>query len=170
MRIALIVAMAENRVIGRNNTLPWHLSADLKHFRKLTTGKPIIMGRRTHESIGRPLPERTNIVITRDRHFRSAGCLVVHSVDEALQAAGDADEVMVMGGAQLYEQMLERADRIYLTRVHAEVEGDTWFPALDDAQWCETACESFSADERNDHDYSFVVLDRCQETCSGEVV
>jgi len=160
MRISLIVALARNRVIGRDNQLPWRLSADLQHFKGLTMGKPIVMGRKTYESIGRPLPGRTNIVVTRDSSFSAAGCRVVHSIDEALVAAGGADEVMIMGGENLYSQLLPRADRLYLTEVQAEVSGDAWFPEFDETQWQELERESHRADEKNEFDYDFVVLAR----------
>ena len=160
MRISLIVALARNRVIGRDNQLPWRLSADLQHFKRLTMGKPIIMGRTTYESIGRPLPGRTNIVVTRDSSFSAAGCRVVHSIDEALVAAGGADEVMIMGGENLYSQLLPRADRLYLTEVQADVSGDAWFPEFDQTQWQELERESHRADEKNEFDYDFVVLAR----------
>jgi len=160
MRLALIAALARNRVIGRDNQLPWRLSADLKHFKALTLGKPLLMGRKTFLSIGRPLPGRTNIVLTRDRDFRAAGCVVVHSIDAALQAVDGADEIMVMGGAELYRQLLARTDRLYLTEVHAGEVDDTWFPEFDRDDWIETRREAHPADERNDHDYAFVVLDR----------
>lgn len=160
MRISLIVALARNRVIGRDNQLPWRLSADLQHFKRLTMGKPIVMGRKTCESIGRPLPGRTNIVVTRDSSFSAAGCRVVHSIDEALVAAGGADEVMIMGGENLYSQLLPRADRLYLTEVQADVSGDAWFPEYDQTQWQELERESHRADEKNEFDYDFVVLAR----------
>ncbi|VAW76848.1 Dihydrofolate reductase [hydrothermal vent metagenome] len=160
MRVSLIAAMAENRVIGRNNQLPWRLSADLQRFKALTMGKPIIMGRKTWESIGRPLPGRTNIVVTRDASYQAEGCVVVHSVDQALKAAADSDEVMVIGGANLYQQLLERTDRLYLTQVKTNVEGDAWFPEFDMTQWHEIARESHSNDEKNDFDFEFVTLER----------
>ena len=160
MRISLIVALARNRVIGRDNQLPWRLSADLQHFKGLTMGKPIVMGRKTYESIGRPLPGRTNIVVTRDSSFSAEGCRVVHSIDEALVTAGGADEVMIMGGENLYSQLLPRADRLYLTEVQAEVSGDAWFPEFDQTQWQELERESHRADEKNEFDYDFVVLTR----------
>lgn len=160
MRISLVVAMAENRVIGRDNTLPWRLPADLQHFKALTMGKPIIMGRKTYESIGRALPGRLNIVISRDRTLYVDGVQVVHSIEAALQAAGEHDEVMVIGGADLYAQLLSRADRIYLTRVQAQPDGDAHFPVLEASQWRERECEAHRADERNEFDYAFVVLER----------
>ena len=160
MRISVIAALAENRVIGRENELPWRLSADLKHFKMLTMGKPIVMGRKTWESIGKPLPGRSNIVITRDADYRADGCIVVNSIEQALQAAGDCEEVMVIGGAELYRQTLERAQRLYLTQVKAEVSGDTLFPLIDPKQWQEIERESHSGDECNEYDYDFVVLER----------
>ena len=160
MKIAIVVAMAANRVIGRDNQLPWHLPADLKHFKQLTLGKPVVMGRKTYESIGRPLPERTNIVVTRDRDYGAPGCVVVHSLDEALAAAGEAAEVMVIGGAGIYRQVLPRTDTLYLTQVHAEFEGDTLFPELDAAQWREVARTDCEPDEKNPWRYSFLELVR----------
>ncbi len=153
--------MTDDRVIGIENRLPWKLPADMKWFRKHTLGKPIVMGRKTFESFGaKPLPERRNIVITRDPDYRAEGALVVHSVDEALQAAGDAEEVMIIGGASFYEQMLPRADRLYLTFVHANLTGDAWFPAFDPADWQEVYREDRPADAKNPHDISFVILER----------
>jgi len=162
MRIALIVAMAENRVIGRNNQLPWRIPADLRHFKALTMGKPIIMGRKTYESIGRPLPGRDNIVITADSLYQAEGCQVVHSIDQALETAGGCEEAMIIGGANLYRQTFENAERLYLTLVKAEPEGDSWFPAIELQQWREIERETHKADERNEYDYDFVVLDRAR--------
>ena len=160
MRIALIVAMAENRVIGRNNQLPWRIPADLRHFKALTLGKPVIMGRKTYESIGRPLPGRDKIVITADSGYQAEGCQVVHSVEQALEAAGSCEEAMIIGGANLYRQTLENADRLYLTLVKAEPEGDTWFPEIELQQWREIERQAHTADESNEYDYDFVVLER----------
>ena len=160
MRISLIVAMAENRVIGRDNQLPWRIPADLKHFKALTMGKPIIMGRKTYESIGRPLPGRDNIVITGDPSYRAEGCQVVHTLEEALRSAGGAEEAMIIGGATLYRQTLKDADRLYLTLVKAQPEGDTWFPKIEPQEWREIRREVHRADESNEYDYDFVVLDR----------
>jgi dihydrofolate reductase len=160
MRIALIVAMAENRVIGRNNQLPWRIPADLRHFKALTLGKPVIMGRKTYESIGRPLPGRDNIVISADSGYQAEGCQVVHSVEQALEAAGSCEEAMIIGGANLYRQTLENADRLYLTLVKAEPEGDTWFPEIELQQWREIERQAHTADESNEYDYDFVVLER----------
>jgi len=166
MRLALIWAMSRNRTIGRNNALPWHLSEDLKYFKRVTMGKPVIMGRKTWESIGRPLPGRTNIVITRDSKFTAPGIKVVHSLDaakalaESIALIDGADEAIVMGGAQIYELALPMADRLYLTQVHAEVEGDAHFPLFDLTQWEELGREDFQAAGPNPYDYSFVVLER----------
>lgn len=133
--VSLVAAMAENRVIGRDGSLPWRLPADMRHFVSLTRGKPVIMGRKSFDDIGRPLPRRHNIVLTRDRAYTAAGCTVAHDTDAALAAAGDADEVMVIGGEQVYRLFLPQAGRIYLTIVHAEPEGDTFFPTFEDGGW-----------------------------------
>ena len=162
MRIALIAAMAENHVIGRNNQLPWRIPADLKHFKVLTMGKPIIMGRKTYESIGRPLPGRDNIVLTGDVTYRAEGCEVVHSIAQALQVAGTVEEAMIVGGSDLYRQTIGDADRLYLTLVKAEVEGDAWFPEIDSRQWREIKREAHRADDSNQYDYAFVVLERAR--------
>ncbi|HSI91251.1 MAG TPA: dihydrofolate reductase, partial [Adhaeribacter sp.] len=138
--IALVVAMAENRVIGKNNQLIWHLPADLKHFKNLTTGHPIIMGRKTFESIGKPLPNRTNIIVTRQEDFSAEGCLVAHSLNEALMMAQQLDsDIFVIGGAEIYRQAMFLADTIYLTEVHHSFDGDTFFPEIDTVLWQETS-------------------------------
>jgi dihydrofolate reductase len=166
LKLALIVAMAQNRVIGINNNLPWYLPNDLKYFKAVTMGKPVIMGRKTHESIGKPLPGRTNIVITRDASFQAAGCKIVHSLAEAIELAENiclidgGDEVIVMGGAQIYELALADADRLYLTEVHAEIEGDAFFPEVDKQYWQEVAREDYKAEGPNPYAYSFLALDR----------
>ncbi len=152
--------MAENRVIGVNNTLPWRLPADLKHFRQLTTGHAVIMGRRNYESIGKPLPNRTNIVVTQNPHYQAPGCIVVHSIDEALRRAANDPEIFIIGGAKIYEQTLDRANRLYLTLVHATVSGDTYFPEFNRAQWIEREKEWHEADEKNSYAYSFITFDR----------
>jgi dihydrofolate reductase len=164
MKISLVVAMASNGVIGRDNQLPWHLPADLKHFKQTTMGKPMLMGRKTWESIGRPLPGRTSIVITSDRSYAAAGCIVVHSIDAAMAAATGQDEVMVIGGADLYRQLLPRADSIYLTRVHEAFDGDTFCPKISNSEWHEVARSDYEADENNPHDYSFIQLERVHAT------
>ncbi len=163
MRISIIVAMAENRVIGNQNRLPWHLPADLQHFKRTTMGKPILMGRKTWESLGRALPGRTNIVITRNSDYVADGGVVVHSMQEALRAAGDAEEVMIIGGAECYRQALPQADTLYLTLVEGEFAGDALFPELAAAEWREVASESHEADDRNPHAYRFVTLRRVSE-------
>jgi len=160
MIISIIVAMDKKGVIGHEGDLPWHLSADLKHFKAITMGKPLIMGRKTHESIGRPLPGRKNIIMTRSSGFIAEGCTVVLSLDDAFQAAGDVEEVMIMGGSAIYDQSLARADRLYLTEVHTDVSGDVYFPEFNKSEWVEIEREDHSADDKNDHDYSFVVLER----------
>lgn len=160
MRISLIVAAAENGVIGAAGELPWKLSDDLKRFKAVTMGKPIVMGRKTWESIGRPLPGRRNIVITRQDGYAAPGCDVVASPEDAVAAAGDAEEIMVIGGSQVYERCLPLADRVYLTRVHADVDGDAFFPALDEDEWRLVSDQSHTADERNEFDFSFRVYER----------
>jgi dihydrofolate reductase len=160
MIISLIVAMAANRVIGRQNKLPWRLPNDLRRFRALTLGKPVIMGRKTFESIGRPLDGRHNIVVSRNPDYRAEGCTVVHSSEAALAAAGSAAEIFVIGGAELYAQFLPRADRLYLTLVHAQLEGDTYFPPFDQTRWREIEREEHQADGRHAFDYTFLVLER----------
>lgn len=160
MIISIIVAMDELGVIGVNNSLPWRLSADLKNVKQVTMGKPIIMGRKTHESIGKPLPGRENIVITRDNAYRSDGCTVFNSVAEALAHCADKEELMIMGGAELYRQTLAKADRIYLTKVHTKIEGDAFFPELNLDEWKEISRESFDKDDKNEFDYSLIVLER----------
>jgi len=165
MIISIIVAMADNRVIGIDNGLPWYLPADLKHFRAVTMGKPILMGRKTFESIGRPLPGRTNIVISHNPDLALAGCRTATTIEGALAIAGEAlrdsgyDEAMVIGGAALYREMLPRTQRLYLTQVHAAPEGDAFFPELD-GQWRETGRQDFETDGENEHAYSFVMLER----------
>lgn len=158
--VSLIAAMAENRVIGCDNRLPWHLPADLRHFKALTIGKPIIMGRKTWESLPGLLPDRPHIVVTRDPDYRAEGCTLAHSIDEAVVAAGDALEVMVVGGAAFYTEMLPQANFIYLTLVHAEIEGDAFFPRYDPAEWEEAEREDYPADDKNPYPYSFITLKR----------
>jgi dihydrofolate reductase len=152
--------MARNRVIGRNNGLPWHQPADLQHFKRITMGKPMLMGRKTFESIGKPLPGRTNLVLTRDAHWASPGVVPVHSIEAALQASRDAAELAGIGGAQVFELLLPLAERIHLTRIDAEFEGDTWFPLLPAHTWQEIDVQRRPADERNAYDMEFVTLQR----------
>ena len=160
MKLSIIVAMAANGVIGRDNELPWHLPADLQHFKQITMGKPILMGRKTFESIGRPLPGRSNIVITRDGSYTAGGCEVVTSIQAALEAASGHDEVMVIGGAELYRQVLPEVETIYLTRIHEPFDGDTRFPEIRNTEWHQVERTDHEADEKNPHDYSFIRLDR----------
>ena len=154
--ISLIVAASTNGVIGRGGALPWHLSDDLRRFKAITMGKPIVMGRKTYESIGRPLPGRQNIVITTQPDFAAAGCDVVGSPDDAKLAAGDAEEVLVIGGGEIYRLFLPHADRVYLTRVEVELEGDAHFPVLDPAVWIESTREVRVADAANDYDVAYL--------------
>lgn len=160
MRLSIIAALADNRVIGVRNTLPWRLPADLKHFRRLTTGHPVIMGRRNFESIGRALPERANIVVTRRSDYRAPGCTVVRSIEAALALANGAHEVFIIGGAEIYAQTLATVDRLYLTLVHATIPGDTFFPEVDWKTWREITRERHEADDKHAYAYSFVTLDR----------
>ena len=162
MRISIIAAMAENGVIGRGGRLPWHLSADLKRFKQFTLGHTIVMGRKTWESIGRPLPGRRMVVITRQSGYRPEGVEVVNNLDHALalaQSAGD-DEVFIIGGAEIYRLALPRADRLYVTLVHAKIDGDTVFPPVDWSMWQRSASEQHRADDKNDFPFSFQILDR----------
>ena len=163
--LSVIVAMSENRLIGRGGDLPWHLSADLKRFRRLTTGHAIIMGRKTYESIGRPLRERRSIVITRQADYRAEGVETAGSLDAALAlAAGDGSlgnsEAFVIGGAEVFREALPRAGRLYLTLVHAELEGDVYLPRFEVDEWKLGSEERHAADDRNDFDYSFLVYER----------
>ncbi len=152
--------MGRGRVIGINNTLPWRLPADLKHFKQITLGKPVLMGRKTYASIGRPLPDRINIIISSDRHYQVPGCSVVDSIDAALTAAAGHEEIMVIGGAALYQQLLPRADRLYLTLIDEDFNGDAWFPEINHAQWQELERIHHAPDAANPYHYSFLMLQR----------
>jgi len=154
--LSLIVAMDENRLIGNDNQLPWRLPADLAFFKRTTMGKPIIMGRKTFDSIGRPLPGRRNIVITRDPEFSAEGCEVVHGIEAALAGCSDHDEIMLIGGATLYEQTLDQVSCMYVTRIHHSFSGDTWFPEFDDRRWRISEQQDFDPDQSNSFAYSFV--------------
>ena len=157
----MIAAMTEERVIGVKNSLPWKLPNDMKWFRENTMGKPIVMGRKTFESFGaKALPGRKNIIITSDESYQASNSVVVHSIDEALKAAGDVDEVMIIGGASFYEQMLPKADRLYLTFVHAELDGDAWFPEINNSDWNKVKKINHKNDKNNRYAHSFVILDR----------
>ena len=159
--ISLIWAMDNNRLIGKDNSLPWKLPADMKWFRQHTLGKPIVMGRKTYESFGaKPLPDRTNIVITHDTQYHADGAVVVHSIEDALQQAADANELLVIGGASFYQQTLPLADRLYVTQVEGEFTGDTWFPAYNEAEWVEINRQYHPVDERNAHACSFITYAR----------
>ena len=159
-RVSLIVAMAKNRVIGTNNRLPWHLPADLKHFKTLTMGHHIVMGRNTYESIGKPLPGRTSVVVTRNADYAPPGVMVVNSLEKAILVCADDAEIFVIGGAEIYRQAISFADRIYLTKIDADISGDTHFPEFDSNSWLETERISHAPDEKNAYSYHFVVHDR----------
>jgi dihydrofolate reductase len=163
MIVSAIVATDKNNVIGKNNDIPWYLSADLKYFKKTTLNHHIIMGRKSYESIGRPLPKRTNIIVTRNPFFIVSNCIVVNSIQEALQIAVDngETEAFIIGGGEIYKQSMHLWDRIYLTAVDLEVEGgEVFFPELSEEDWQLISEEHHAADEKNDHDYTFKVLER----------
>ena len=166
IRLSMMVAKASNNVIGRDNNLPWYLPNDLKYFKQVTFGKPVIMGRKTWESLKGPLPGRTNIVITRQPDYLADGAKVVASLDDAVAMAENVafiegqEEAVIMGGAEIYSLALPQADRLYLTEVHANVEGDTFFPEYDASEWQQIAREDFVAEGPNPYDYSFVVYER----------
>ncbi len=159
--LSMIVAHANNRVIGKDNDMPWHLPADLAYFKKTTLGKPVVMGRKTYESIGRPLPGRLNIVISRDDNYLAEGVITVTSVEQALTQAGDVEEVMVIGGGAIYQHCLAAADRLYITHIDAEIEGDTQFPNYDlDKDWSLSHSEKYAADEKNAFELNFCIYQR----------
>jgi len=162
MRISLIVAASENNVIGRDNSLPWDLPDDLQFFREKTEGHPIILGRKNYESIGRPLPNRTNIIVSRQEGLEIEGCTVFTSIEEAIDWAKqiDDEEIFVIGGGQIYQITLPLADRIYLTRVHEEIEGDVLFPELSEDEWEEVECTEHPKDDRHEYAFSFITYDR----------
>ncbi|RMG34279.1 MAG: dihydrofolate reductase [Gammaproteobacteria bacterium] len=161
--LSLIAAVADNGVIGIHNRLPWHLPADLAHFKRLTLGKPIIMGRKTWESLPGLLPHRTHVIVTRNPDYQAEGGFVVHSLEEALDTFGDVEELMVVGGADLYAQALPLASRLYLTEVHAKPEGDSHFPPFDRAEWKEVERVEGRVDERNPIPHSFVIFQRSSQ-------
>jgi len=160
MRLSIIVAMDDNRLIGKDSSLPWHLPADLAFFKKVTTGHSIVMGRKTFDSIGRPLPNRRNIVITRSTEVTIEGCEVFNSIDDALFSAKDEDEVLVIGGANLCMQVLDQVDRLYITHIEGLFSGDTYFPEYNESEWQEISCQSHTPDEKNPYHYHFKILDR----------
>jgi dihydrofolate reductase len=167
MKISLIVAMASNRAIGLDNKMPWHLSADLKKFKKITMGAPILMGRKTHESIGRALPGRTNIIVSRNPAYQplaETGCLVFNDIEKALESCREFSEVFVIGGSDFYKSMLPVADTLYLTKIHQEFPGDTFFPELNDDQWREVEREDIHNDPDVDFSYSFLKLEKCKQS------
>ncbi len=163
MIISMIAAMDRNHLIGNNNQLPWHLPADFAHFKSTTMGKPIVMGRKTYESIGKPLPGRTNIVLSRNTEIQFEGVVCVSHFEEALAAAPDAQEIMIIGGSTIYEMLLPQADRLYLTYVEAEFEGDAWFPEFDESLWLEAESVTRLADEKNAYDCRFVTLEKIKQ-------
>lgn len=160
MLISLIAAVSENNVIGYQNKIPWHLPADFAYFKKMTLGKPVIMGAKTFESIGKALPGRKNIVLNRGPNYKAQGAIIVGSIEESLKEAGEAQEVMICGGASVYEQFLPRADKLYLTFVHHEFEGDTFFPVFNKEEWQEVSREDHAPNSQNSYPYSFVILEK----------
>ncbi|MDQ6969367.1 MAG: type 3 dihydrofolate reductase [Mariprofundus sp.] len=160
MKISLIWAMDNNQLIGRNNTLPWHLPADMAWFKQHTMGKPILMGRKTYESIGRPLPGRVNLVLSQQADLKIDGCTVVASLAEAKKAVADAKEIMVMGGAEIYKLLFDLADRLYITEIDAVFEGDAYFPAFDRKAWQVISRDEHQPDEKNIYPYAFTILER----------
>ncbi|MFQ5469629.1 MAG: type 3 dihydrofolate reductase [Gammaproteobacteria bacterium] len=166
MILSLIVAMANNRVIGKNNQLPWRLPADLQNFKKVTMGKPVIMGRKTFESIGRPLPGRKNIIITSNPAYVSTGCEIVNSLDQALDLARQEPEAMIIGGAEIYRLALPMVQRMYVTLIHEDIEGDTRFADYNRDEWLVSDRSDHTPDEDNPHQYSFLVLERKRGTIS----
>jgi dihydrofolate reductase len=154
--ISIIVAISDNRVIGVDNELPWKLKGDMSHFIKTTKGKPVLMGRKTFDSIGRPLPKRTNIVITRDKSFKAENVLVAYSLDEAIAMVEGEVEIMIIGGGEIYAQALPLVNKVYLTHVKVEMKGDTQFPEMDMSEWEQASVAVFSADEDNDHPFAIL--------------
>lgn len=160
MKLSIIAAMDDHRLIGRQNQLPWHLPADLKHFKMLTLGKSVIMGRKTYESIGKPLPNRNNIIISRNPKFQAAGCTVETSLTQALINLNTADEIMIIGGASLFQEALAIVQHMYLTFIHHQFSGDVFFPAWNQDEWQEISREDHEPDDKNPYPFSFVVLER----------
>lgn len=159
-RLSYVVAVSRNGVIGNENALPWRLPDDLRQFKALTLGKPVLMGRKTFQSIGKPLPGRTNIVLTRDTEWRADGVAVAHTLEDAFAAAGPVAEIMVIGGAEIYRLLMPSVERLYLTRVDADLEGDTHFPSFDERAWRVSAEVLHPADEKHAHAFRFLTLDR----------
>ena len=155
MTISIIAALAENNVIGKDNDLIWHLPKDLKHFKNLTTGHHVIMGRKTFESIGRVLPNRTFIIVTRNKSYQVSGAIVTHSLQEAIERVENDNEAFIIGGAEIYRQSLSVANKMYLTKVHANFEGDAFFPEFEPTEWKLVSENQHKADEKNKHDFTF---------------
>lgn len=160
MRLSLIVAMDDKQLIGKNNALPWHLPADLRHFKKITTGKTVLMGRKTYQSIGKALPNRRNVIISHNPDFKATDCEVVNSIDAALMLVENDVEVMIMGGAGIYQQFLPQVERLYITRVEGTFIGDAYFPQFNQNDFIEIDRKSQQKDEKNPHNYHFTVLQR----------
>ncbi|MBI3034899.1 type 3 dihydrofolate reductase [Candidatus Woesearchaeota archaeon] len=160
MIISLIVAMDENRAIGCRNKLPWNLPSELQYFREATKGKPVVMGRKTYESIGRPMPERLNIIITRDKNYTADGCIVVNSIQDAIKAAKGSHEIMVIGGSEIYRLFLPIANRLYVTKVHGKFEADTYFPEFNENEWLKSREKFVEKDNENKYSYTTLVLER----------
>ena len=160
MKISLIAAMGRNRVIGKDNALPWRMPADVKHFRDLTRGKPVIMGRKTFESIGHALPDRTNIIMTRDAAYSAEGCVIAHTLADALAAAGAAPEIMILDGGEIYKEFLARANIMYLTIIDTNFDGDARFPEWSQDAWRETSREEYAVDASNPYPYTFLTLEK----------
>ncbi|PAK36288.1 dihydrofolate reductase [Peribacillus simplex] len=159
--ISLIVAMDQNRVIGNNNKLPWHLPADLQYFKKVTMGHPIVMGRKTFESIGRVLPGRENVIVTRNQEFKAEGCVVLHDIAQIKMFADNhEEEVFVIGGAEIFKEILPFTDRLYITEIHETFEGDTFFPEIDENEWDEVSSNPGSIDEKNRFAHDFIILQK----------
>ena len=168
MQISLIAAMDEERLIGAHNSLPWRLPADMQWFRKQTMGKPILMGRNTFASIGKPLPGRKNIVLSRNRKLKLDGCSIIHSLDDLQKASAGADEVMIIGGGEIYALALPLADRLYLTTINSTFEVDAWFPEYSEHDWREVFREAHVSDEANAWDYTFRILERAYPDATDE--
>lgn len=158
-KLSIVVAASDNNVIGVRNELPWHLPDDLRRFKALTMGKPVVMGRKTFESIGKPLPGRTNVVVTRQRDWSAPGCVIANSIADAIEYA-DAAEIMIIGGAQIFAEVLPQVSTIHLTRVDVRLDGDAFFPELAPSDWRETNREDHAADARHAYAFSFVILER----------
>jgi dihydrofolate reductase len=160
MMLSIIVAVAENNVIGKDNSLIWKLPRDMRHFKETTTGHYIIMGRKTFESNGRPLPNRTNVIITRDKNYKAEGCVVVHSLEDAIREAKEDSEAFIIGGGVIYEMSMAIVDRIYITKIQHTFEGDTFFPEINMEEWVISEEREFESDEKNQYSFTILTLDR----------